>query len=66
MVVTEQHKKSYILSTIYTRMITNKAVQRGISFPPDLLERIDTIRGREDRSRFVCRMLEKALKGEKE
>lgn len=35
--------------------------QIGISFPPDLLERIDKMREREPRSHFVCRMLKKAI-----
>jgi len=45
-------------SVIYTRTVTDKMVQRGISFPPELLEKIDEMRGSEPRSYFVCRMLE--------
>lgn len=36
-------------------------IKRSISFPPDLLARIDAARGEEERSAFVVALVEDAL-----
>ena len=36
-------------------------VKRSISFPPDLLARIDAARGEEERSAFVVALVQEAL-----
>ena len=39
--------------------MTKNAIPVGISFPKELLERIDEMRGDVARSRFILRMIEK-------
>ena len=41
---------------------TRNYVDAGVSFPIDLLRRVDIARGDIPRSRFIVRILEKALK----
>jgi len=60
MKASKEQKKS--CSTIGILMpVEEKKIQVGISFSPEVLKKIDELRGHEDRSHFVERMIQTGI-----